>query len=52
MNSKKSIRKGRIPSPRKKTEQKMYKGNLQKKKKKSNFKGLHQYKAMLKFINK
>lgn len=32
MNSKKSIRKGRIPSPQKKTEQKMYKGNLQKKK--------------------
>ena len=33
MNSKKSIRKGIIPSPKKKTEHKMYKGNLQKKKK-------------------
>ena len=34
MSSKKSTRRGRIPSPQKKTEQKMYKGNLQKKKKK------------------
>ena len=33
MSSKKSTRRGRIPSPKKKTEQKMYKGNLQKKKK-------------------
>ena len=28
MNAKKSTRRGRIPTPKKKTEQKMYKGNL------------------------